>query len=88
MAKAKTQKVGKVGDEISIFIREDELNAKTAKAIYEFAKTNGYRLAIKLAQRVAGADENGVMSNEALKAINALKEDDFIKAFELEIQGY
>ncbi|MBR8466187.1 hypothetical protein KDE13_07525 [Campylobacter sp. faydin G-140] len=85
MAKVKTQKVG---DEISIFIREDELNAKTAKAIYEFAKPKGYRLAIKLAQRVAGIDENGVMSNETLKAINAMKEDDFIKVFELEIQGY
>lgn len=84
MAKAKTD----LNDEIAVFLRADELDKGKVKIIYDFATTHGYYLAIKVAQRVAGADENGVMSDEALKAINELKDDEFNASFELEIKGY
>ncbi|MDL0090082.1 hypothetical protein [Campylobacter gastrosuis] len=85
MAKAT---IDNLDPELVEFIRLNELNKKTGKLIYQFATYRGFREAIKTAQRVAGVDENGVMSDEALKAINAVPEDDFVKGFELEIQGY
>lgn len=79
MAKAKKQDEVEVKDEIWVFLRGDELGKKGV-AMYEFAKTYGFRATIKIAQELAGVEQNGVMSDEALKAINALKDDELSNA--------
>ena len=67
--------------EIWVFIRGDELGQK-GKILYEFALKFGFREAIKTAQEIAGVEQNGVMSAEALSAINAIDDAKFKESFE------
>lgn len=67
--------------EIWVFIRGDELGQK-GEILYEFALKFGFREAIKTAQEIAGVEQNGVMSAEALAAINAVDDTEFKESFE------
>ncbi|EAU00359.1 hypothetical protein [Campylobacter curvus] len=67
--------------EIWVFIRGDELGQK-GEILYEFALKSGFREAIKTAQEIAGVEQNGVMSAEALAAINAVDDTEFKESFE------
>ena len=67
--------------EIWVFIRGDELGEK-GEILYEFALKFGFREAIKTAQEIAGVEQNGVMSAEALSAINAVDDAKFKESFE------
>ena len=67
--------------EIWVFIRGDELGQK-GEILYEFALKFGFREAIKTAQEIAGVEQNGVMSAEALSAINAIDDAKFKESFE------
>lgn len=67
--------------EIWVFIRGDELGQK-GEILYEFALKFGFREAIKTAQEIAGVEQNGVMSVEALTAINAVDDAKFKESFE------
>lgn len=67
--------------EIWVFIRGDELGEK-GEILYEFALKFGFREAIKTAQEIAGVEQNGVMSAEALSAINAVDDEEFKESFE------
>lgn len=67
--------------EIWVFVRGDELGQK-GEILYEFALKFGFREAIKTAQEIAGVEQNGVMSAEALAAINAVDDTEFKESFE------
>lgn len=67
--------------EIWVFVRGDELGQK-GEILYEFALKFGFREAIKTAQEIAGVEQNGVMSAEALAAINAVDDTKFKESFE------
>lgn len=65
-----------------VFIRGSEIKSeKVANAIYEFALKVGYSAAIKIAQDLSEAYVNGVMSNEALEAINSQDEEVFLEQY-------
>ena len=67
--------------EIWFFFRGDELGQK-GEILYEFALKFGFREAIKTAQEIAGVEQNGVISAEALSAINAIDDAKFKESFE------
>ena len=76
---ANTEQGDACNDEIRTIIRADELGKK-GEALYEYAVKFGYREAIIAAQEIAGNNGEwltGVMSDEALEAINALDDEIF-----------
>lgn len=50
---------------------DDIMNQMVANNIYDFAVNSGVRRAVKYAQRIVGAVEDGVMGRITIKAINA-----------------
>jgi lysozyme family protein len=65
-------------------IHGDELlEQRTAESLFDFAVNAGVRSAVKLAQGVAGARQDGIFGSKTLLAVNALREDEFLLKFSM-----
>jgi len=59
------------------------LSQAVAESIFDFAVNTGVKTAVKLAQKVANVEDDGVVGNETIKAINYIYEDFFLAKYKL-----
>ena len=57
---------------------------KVAESIFDFAVNGGVATSSKLAQRVVGADDDGIIGSNTIAMINSFSEEKFIPLFTIE----